>query len=35
MRTILPFYGALLAALFLVTYMSSVSLALPNFFLGN
>jgi len=35
MRTILPFYGALLAALFLVTYVSSFSLALPNFFLGN
>jgi tripartite ATP-independent transporter DctM subunit len=35
MRTILPFYGALLAALFLVTYVSSFSLALPDYFLGN
>ncbi len=35
MRTILPFYGALVAALFLVTYVSSFSLALPNYFLGN
>jgi tripartite ATP-independent transporter DctM subunit len=35
MRTILPFYGALVVALFLVTYVSSFSLALPSFFLGN
>ena len=35
MRTILPFYGALVAALFLVTYVPSFSLALPNFLLGN
>jgi hypothetical protein len=34
-RTILPFYGALLAALFLVTYVSSFSFALPRYFLGN
>jgi tripartite ATP-independent transporter DctM subunit len=35
MRTILPFYGALVAALFLVTYVSSFSLTLPDYFLGN
>lgn len=35
MRTILPFYGALVAALFLVTYVPSFSLALPNFLLGH
>ena len=35
MRTILPFYGALLAALMLVTYVPKFSLALPEFFLGN
>jgi tripartite ATP-independent transporter DctM subunit len=35
MRTILPFYGALVVALFLVTYVSSFSLALPDYFLGN
>ena len=35
MRTILPFYGALLAALFLVTYVSRFSLALSDYFLGN
>jgi tripartite ATP-independent transporter DctM subunit len=35
MRTILPFYGALVAALLLVTYVPSFSLALPDFFLGN
>jgi len=35
MRTILPFYGALLAALMLVTYVPAFSLALPEFFLGN
>ena len=35
MRTILPFYGALLAALMLVTYVPEFSLALPAFFLGN
>jgi tripartite ATP-independent transporter DctM subunit len=35
MRTILPFYGALIAALFLVTYVPAFSLALPNLFLGK
>ena len=35
MRTILPFYGALIAALFLVTYVPAFSLALPTFFLGK
>jgi tripartite ATP-independent transporter DctM subunit len=35
MRTILPFYGALLAALMLVTYVPEFSLALPEFFLGQ
>jgi tripartite ATP-independent transporter DctM subunit len=35
MRTILPFYGALLAALMLVTYVPEFSLALPAFFLGD
>jgi tripartite ATP-independent transporter DctM subunit len=35
MRTILPFYGALVAALFLVTYVPGFSLALPNWLLGT
>jgi tripartite ATP-independent transporter DctM subunit len=35
MRTILPFYGALIAALFLVTYVPAFSLALPRLFLGK
>ena len=35
MRTILPFYGALIAALLLVTYVPAFSLALPTFFLGK
>jgi tripartite ATP-independent transporter DctM subunit len=35
MRTILPFYGALVAALFLVTYVPGFSLALPAWLLGN
>ena len=35
MRTILPFYGALIAALLLVTYVPAFSLALPNLFLGK
>jgi tripartite ATP-independent transporter DctM subunit len=35
MRTILPFYGALVAALFLVTYVPGFSLALPTWLLGN
>ncbi|MBM3558037.1 MAG: TRAP transporter large permease [Alphaproteobacteria bacterium] len=35
MRTIMPFYGALLAALFLVTYVPAFSLALPNLVLGR
>jgi tripartite ATP-independent transporter DctM subunit len=35
MRTILPFYGALIAALFLVTYVPAFSLTLPRLFLGN
>jgi len=34
MRTIMPFYAALLAALFLVTYVPAFSLALPRYFLG-
>ncbi len=33
MRTIWPFYGALIATLMLVTYVPAFSLALPNFFL--
>ena len=33
MRTIWPFYGALVATLMLVTYVPAFSLALPNFFL--
>jgi tripartite ATP-independent transporter DctM subunit len=33
MRTIWPFYGALIAALMLVTYVPAFSLALPNLFL--
>jgi tripartite ATP-independent transporter DctM subunit len=35
MRTILPFYGALIAALLLVTYVPAFSLAVPNLFLGK
>jgi tripartite ATP-independent transporter DctM subunit len=35
MRTILPFYGALVAALFLVTYVPGFSLALPSWLLGT
>jgi tripartite ATP-independent transporter DctM subunit len=35
MRTILPFYGALIAALFLVTYVPLFSLGLPRLFLGK
>jgi tripartite ATP-independent transporter DctM subunit len=35
MRTILPFYGALIAALFLVTYVPAFSLTLPRLFLGT
>jgi tripartite ATP-independent transporter DctM subunit len=35
MRTILPFYGALIAALLLVTYVPAFSLALPRLFLGK
>jgi tripartite ATP-independent transporter DctM subunit len=34
MRTILPFYAALIAALFLVTYVPAFSLTLPRLFLG-
>ncbi len=34
MKTIWPFYGALLAALMLVTYVPSFSLALPRLFMG-
>jgi TRAP-type C4-dicarboxylate transport system permease large subunit len=30
MRSILPFYGALIAALFLVTYVPAFSLWLPR-----
>jgi len=33
MRTIWPFYGALIATLMLVTYVPAFSLALPSFFL--
>jgi tripartite ATP-independent transporter DctM subunit len=35
MRTILPFYGALIAALLLVTYVPVFSLGLPRLFLGK
>jgi tripartite ATP-independent transporter DctM subunit len=35
MKTILPFYGALIAALFLVTYVPVFSLGLPRLFLGK
>jgi tripartite ATP-independent transporter DctM subunit len=35
MRTIMPFYGALLAALFLVTYVPGFAEFLPNLLLGN
>jgi tripartite ATP-independent transporter DctM subunit len=35
MRTILPFYGALIAALLLVTYVPAFSLTLPRLFLGT
>ena len=35
MRTIWPFYGALIMALLLVTYVPAFSLALPNLFLGK
>ena len=34
MRTIMPFYAALIAALFLVTYVPAFSLTLPRLFLG-
>jgi tripartite ATP-independent transporter DctM subunit len=34
MRTILPFYGALIAALMLVTYVPSFSLLLPRLLMG-
>lgn len=34
MRTILPFYAALIAALLLVTYVPAFSLTLPHLFLG-
>jgi len=35
MRTIWPFYGALIAALMLVTYVPAFSMALPRLFLGS
>ncbi|WP_088347146.1 MULTISPECIES: TRAP transporter large permease [Rhodomicrobium] len=35
MRTIMPFYAALLAALFLVTYVPAFSLTLPRLILGQ
>ena len=35
MRTIWPFYGALIVALLLVTYVPAFSLALPTLFLGK
>jgi tripartite ATP-independent transporter DctM subunit len=34
MKTIWPFYGALIAALLLVTYVPAFSLALPRLFMG-
>ena len=34
MKTIWPFYGALIGALLLVTYVPAFSLALPRFFMG-
>ena len=34
MRSILPFYAALIAALFLVTYVPGFSLWLPRLFMG-
>jgi tripartite ATP-independent transporter DctM subunit len=34
MRTIMPFYIALIATLFLVTYVPAFSMTLPNYFLG-
>ena len=34
MRTILPFYAALLATLLAVTYIPAFSLAIPRLFLG-
>jgi TRAP-type C4-dicarboxylate transport system permease large subunit len=33
MRTIWPFYGALIVALMLVTYVPAFSMALPNLIL--
>lgn len=35
MRTIWPFYGALIAAMLLVTYVPAFSQFLPEYFLGN
>ncbi|MBC7598684.1 MAG: TRAP transporter large permease subunit, partial [Polaromonas sp.] len=35
MKSIWPFYGALLAALMLVTYIPAVSLWLPNMIMGK
>jgi tripartite ATP-independent transporter DctM subunit len=35
MKTILPFYAALIAALFAVTYVPAFSLALPRYFLSQ
>ena len=35
MKTILPFYTALIVALFVVTYVPAFSLALPRYFLGH
>ena len=35
MKTILPFYTALIVALFAVTYVPAFSLALPRYFLGH
>ena len=34
MRTILPFYAALIAALFMVTYVPAFSMWLPRLFMG-
>jgi TRAP-type C4-dicarboxylate transport system permease large subunit len=35
MKSIWPFYGALIAALMLVTYVPAVSLWLPNLIMGK
>ena len=35
MKTILPFYAALVAALFAVTYIPAFSMWLPHMFMGT